>query len=177
MGHGGKVIGIDMAEPMLSIARQSSRKVSDNLTYDVIDFRKAFLEQLPVDTNSVDVVISNCVINLSPDKRKTFYEIFRILKPGGRIMISDIAYDEDIPLDIKYNEKLRGECIGGSFREDELFAMLYDINFEAAQVIKRFLYREVQGYKFYSITYSARKPAEGKKLQVVYRGPFAAIGS
>ena len=175
VGEKGSVIGIDMADAMLSIAETSKQKVVQNLGYVNIQFKKAYLEQLPLDDDSVDVVISNCVINLSPDKRKTFIEIARVLKRGGRLIISDIVYDTDIPLRIKYNEKLRGECIGGAFRENELFAMLRDIGLEGAQLVKRFLYREVEGHPFYSVTYSARKPTKVERQLILYRGPFAAI--
>ncbi len=175
VGASGKVIGIDMADAMLSLAEQANEQVAGNLGYNVVEFRRGFLEVLPLKSASVDVVISNCVINLSPDKRKTLAEIFRILKPGGRLVVSDIAYNEDIPLDIKYNEKLRGECIGGAFHERELFALLSDLHFEAATLLKRFFYREIRGYRFNSVTYSARKPAVTKQQDVIYRGPFAAL--
>jgi rSAM/selenodomain-associated transferase 2 len=175
VGPEGSVIGIDMAEAMLAVARKSKPEVVGNLGYDNIDFRKAFFEQAPIESGSVDVVISNCVINLSPDKRKVFSEIFRILKPGGRAVISDISYDEEIPLSIKYNEKLRGECIGGAFREDELFGLLGDLGFEAARVLKRFPYRQINGHSFYSITYSTTRPGRAEKKEVMYRGPFATI--
>jgi len=174
-GPAGRVIGIDMADSMLELARKSKPAVAQNLGYDTVDFRKGILEDLPIDSGIADVVISNCVINLSPDKRTTFLEIFRILKPGGRIMISDIAYDEEIPLSIKYNEKLRGECIGGAFRERELFGMLDDCGFESSRVEKRFLYREIKGHRFYSVTYAARKPSSPAATRLLYRGPFAAV--
>ena len=175
VGPTGRVIGIDMAEAMLAVANRSKTQVVENLGYDNIEFKKAFFEDAPVKTGSADVVISNCVINLSPDKRRTFSEIHRMLKPGGRLVISDICYEDDIPLDIKYNQKLRGECIGGAFKQDELFALLQDVGFEAARIVKRFLYRTVAGYHFYSITYSAGKAAAQKTHKLVYRGPFAAI--
>jgi ubiquinone/menaquinone biosynthesis C-methylase UbiE len=175
VGPAGKVIGIDMAEAMLAVAARSKARVVENLGYDNVEFKKAFFEDAPVETNSADVVISNCVMNLSPDKRKTFSEILRMLRPGGRLVISDICYEDEIPLDIKYNQKLRGECIGGAFKQDELFALLRDVGFEAARIVKRFLYRTVASYRFYSITYSARKAAARKVRRLVYRGPFAAV--
>jgi SAM-dependent methyltransferase len=175
VGPEGRVIGIDMADAMLALAEKSKQRVTAHLAYDTIEFKKAYLEQLPLMSNTVDVVISNCVINLSPDKRTTFAEISRILKPGGRMVISDIVYDEDIPLAIKYNEKLRGECIGGAFKESELFALLGDLNFEAATVKKRVFYREVKGHRFYSITYTAMKPQGAARKELIYRGPFAAL--
>ena len=138
VGPEGRVYGIDMADAMLNIARNSSKEVAKNLGYINVEFRKGFLEEIPVPSGTVGVVISNCVINLSPDKRRTFSEIMRVLKPGGRLCISDIVCEEDIPLDIKYNEKLRGECIGGAMRDGELFSMLEDLTFEGILVMKRF---------------------------------------
>ncbi|MHC4519954.1 MAG: DUF5714 domain-containing protein, partial [Planctomycetota bacterium] len=175
VGPAGTVIGIDMAEAMLAVAERSKAQVVENLGYDNVSFKKAFFEETPVASGSVDVIISNCVINLSPDKRRTFSEIFRMLKPGGRAVVSDICYEDDIPLDLKYNQKLRGECIGGAFKQDELFGLLADVGFEGARVVKRFPYRNVAGYTFYSITYSVRKPVRAKTERVLYRGPFAAV--
>jgi len=175
VGPEGKVHGIDMLDEMLGIAQKSSEKVAANLGYCNVEFHKGFLEKIPIDSETVDVVISNCVINLSPDKRRTFSEIMRILKPGGRLCISDIISKDDVPLDLKYNEKLRGECIGGAMRADELFAMLEDLGFESMYIQKRFLYRQVKGYDFYSITYSAYKHQKSTAQRLIYRGPFAAI--
>jgi MoaA/NifB/PqqE/SkfB family radical SAM enzyme/SAM-dependent methyltransferase len=175
VGPMGRVIGIDMADAMLAVAEKSKAKVVENLGYDNITFKKAYFEQTPVDSDTVDVIISNCVINLSPDKRRTFSEMFRMLKPGGRAVISDICYEDDIPLDIKYNQKLRGECIGGAFKQDELFALVADVGFSGARIVKRFPYRTVAGYVFYSITYDVRKPLPVSKKTVLYRGPFAGV--
>jgi len=175
VGPEGRVIGIDMAEATLIIAEKSKAQVIENLGYDNIAFKKAFFEETPVESDSVDVIISNCVINLSPDKRRTFAEMFRMLRPGGRAVVSDICYEDDIALDIKYNQKLRGECIGGAFRQDELFGLLADVGFAGARIVKRFPYRTVAGYMFYSITYDVRKPLPVTKTAVLYRGPFAGV--
>jgi MoaA/NifB/PqqE/SkfB family radical SAM enzyme/ubiquinone/menaquinone biosynthesis C-methylase UbiE len=175
VGSSGRIYGIDMADEMLRIARKSAEEVAENLGYCNVAFRKGFLEKISVDSGTVDVVISNCVINLSPDKRQTFREIIRILRPGGRICISDIVCDEDIPVNMKYNEKLRGECIGGAMKQTELVGMLEDLNFEGIYIFKRFLYRQVKGYNFYSITYTAYKPHQPSSRSLLYRGPFAAI--
>jgi len=157
-GPDGRVVGIDMGETMLGVANKARTSVIENLNYDNIEFREAFLESLPLEDDSVDVVISNCVVNLSPDKRRVFSEIFRVLKPGGRLVISDITYDTEIPLDIKYNEKLRGECIGGALRYQNLFGLLNDIGFSNSQMLSGYNYRTVKGYDFYSITYRSHKP-------------------
>jgi len=175
IGPAGKVIGIDMAEAMLAVAEASKVQVVANLGYDNVSFEKAFFERTPVESDSVDVIISNCVINLSPDKRRTFSEVVRMLKPGGRAVISDICYEDDIPLEIKYNEKLRGECIGGAFKQDDLFALLADVGLVGARIVKRFPYRAIAGHTFYSITYDARKARGTRKAAALYRGPFGTV--
>ncbi len=175
VGPKGRVIGIDMAEAMLEVAEKSRQQVTDNLGFNTVEFKKAFLEDLPLNSDSVDAMVSNCVINLSPDKRRTFKEVYRVLRPGGRLVISDIAHKDDIPLEIKYNEKLRGECIGGAFKEEELFGLLSDIGFQGATILKRYLYRTIAGHDFYSITYRAWKPSDQLKQVLMYRGPFASV--
>jgi MoaA/NifB/PqqE/SkfB family radical SAM enzyme/ubiquinone/menaquinone biosynthesis C-methylase UbiE len=175
VGREGKVIGIDMGDAMLRIANQTKTKVEKNLGYSNVKFIKAFLEELPLNNESTDVIISNCVINLSPDKRKVFSEIMRVLKLGGRLIISDITYDDDIPLKIKYNEKLRGECLGGALHYHDLFGLLDDLGFANSRIISSYLYRTVKGYDFYSITYEAFKSGGEKKFVMLERQPFKEI--
>ena len=170
VGAQGRVFGIDMGDAMLSLAEKAKEKVAKNLGYDNVKFKKAFLEKLPLADESANLVISNCVLNLSPDKRMVFSEVFRILKPGGRIVISDITYDAEIPLEIKYNETLRGECIGGALRYLDLFGLLNDIGFSEGSILKGYLYRTVKGCDFYSITYQAFKPADNE-APVLYNFP------
>lgn len=169
-GRSGRVIGIDMGDTMLNIANTAKAQVAKNLRYDNLEFKKAFLEDLPLADEYADVVISNCVVNLSPNKRRVFQEIFRVLKPGGRLVISDITHDEDIPLDIRYNETLRGECIGGALRYQDLFGLLNDIGFSDSRIEKGYPYRTVKGYTFYSITYKAFKPIPNQS-PVLYEFP------
>lgn len=169
-GPQGRVIGIDMGDTMLGVANATKARVVENLHYDNISFKKAFLENLPIDDHSVDAVISNCVVNLSPNKRRVFQEIFRVLKPNGRLIISDITYNENIPLEIKYNETLRGECIGGALRYHDLFGLLNDIGFSHSKIVKGYHYRTVKGHEFYSITYQAFKRPEGQP-PVLYEFP------
>jgi MoaA/NifB/PqqE/SkfB family radical SAM enzyme/SAM-dependent methyltransferase len=173
VGARGRVFGIDMTDDMLQLARASKKQVVDRLGYDNVEFHKGFLEDIPLAENSADVVISNCVINLSPDKRRTYLEIFRVLKPGGRLVVSDVVTDDTVAAAIKNNRKYRGECLGGAMRQDDLVAMLEDCGFDGIFLHKRYPYREVEGNCFYSLTYEAKKerPAGVELVRGVYRGP------
>ena len=175
VGAGGHVYGIDMTDEMLALARSSQVKVAQQLGYNNIDFKKGFLEEIPLPDETSDVVISNCVINLSPDKRKTLHEAFRILKPGGRLVVSDIVTDEPVPVTIKNNEQFRGECLGGAMTQEDLMAMLRAVGFTAIRLIKRFPYRNVDTTSFFSLTFSAVKPEEKATVEAIYRGPFGAV--
>ena len=175
VGPTGRVIGIDMTEEMLHLAEVAKATVTSRLGYDNVAFKKGFLEDIPLPDATADVVISNCVINLSPDKRQTLHEIFRILKPGGRLVVSDIVTDETIPVAIKNNEQFRGECLGGALRQEDLLAMLRGAGFGGASLVKRFPYRIEGDTQFYSLTFRAYKPEVAKQVEVIYRGPFAAV--
>ncbi|NDY72446.1 DUF5714 domain-containing protein [Desulfobacter hydrogenophilus] len=174
-GSRGRVIGIDMLDNMLALARQSLDDVADRLGYRNVDFKKGFLEQLPLDDNTADVVISNCVINLSEDKRQTFSEILRILKPGGRIFISDVVTDDPCPPEIQNDAKLRGECLSGALVQPHLISILESAGFSRIRIVKRFFYKEVLGHKFYSITYTAFRSLPPEKSRILYPGPYAAV--
>ncbi len=175
VGPEGKVIGVDMTREMITLANESRPKVAEKLGYDNTEFRHGFLEDLPLEDQSADVIISNCVINLSPDKRQTLHEAFRILKPGGRLVVSDIVSDNPVPPEIKNNPKLRGECLGGAFTLEDLMGMLSSAGFSTVKLRKRFPYRQIGGTSFYSLTFSARKPSGKENIEVIYRGPFAAV--
>ncbi len=180
VGKSGFVYGIDMTDEMLALASGSKAEVAEQLGYANVEFRKGFLEAIPLDAGVADVVISNCVINLSPDKRMTYQEIFRILKPGGRLVVSDIVTDVAIPARLKNNVRYRGECLGGAMQQEELVAMMEAAGFTAIRFIKRFPYRQVEGMDFYSLTYEAiRLSGEAEESvaskDVIYRGPHGAI--
>lgn len=175
VGPAGRVIGIDMTEEMLHLAEVAKAEVARRLGYGNVEFKKGFLEDLPLPDATADVVISNCVINLSPDKRQTLHEIFRILKPGGRLVVSDIVTDDPIPVAIKNNEQFRGECLGGAMRQEDLLGMLRGAGFAGASLVKRFSYRIEGETRFYSLTFRAHKPKEAHQVEVIYRGPFAAV--
>ena len=179
VGESGKVIGIDMTEQMLSIANQCRPIVSNNLGYDIVEFRKGFLEEIPVDDKSVDLITSNCVINLSPEKKKVFSEMWRILKDNGRIVISDIVSEEEVPEHISTNDKLWGECIAGSLTEEQFISYLEQAGFYGLQVIKKTYWKNVENYRFFSITlrgYKFEKRAGCVSIgqKAIYVGPFKA---
>ncbi len=175
VGPTGRVVGVDMLDEMLRLAREGARKVEAELGYGNVAFEKGLLEAIPLVDSSADVVLSNCVINLSVDKRRTFGEIRRVLRPGGRLVIADVVSDGPIPLEIRYNEKLRGECLGGAMRQEELLALLAECGFSGIRVLKRFPYRTVRGYRFFSLTYAAYRPSETERRSVIFRGPWAAV--
>jgi arsenite methyltransferase len=114
-GEKGRVIGIDMTEPMIEKARANVKK----LGYDNVEFRLGDIEDLPVESDSTDVVISNCVLNLVPDKEKAFSEIFRILKPGGHLSVSDIVSRGELPEKIKQAAEMYAGCVSGAIEIDE----------------------------------------------------------
>ncbi len=175
VGPTGHVYGIDMLDNMLQLADQSLKKVAVNLGYGNVRFKKGFLEDIPIGDNLSDVVISNCVVNLSEDKHKTFTEIFRILKPGGRLVISDVVTDSSFPASIQNDIKLRGECIAGAMVQSHLMVMLESIGFKHMCILKRFFYRKVQNHNFFSLTFTAYKPLIGELKTIMYPGPFAGV--
>ena len=180
VGPQGRAIGVDMTDPMLGVAGESKRGVAASLGYDVVEFRKGYLEDVPVEDDSADLVTSNCVINLSPDKRQVFGEVWRILKDHGRIVVSDIVADREVPPDLKVNVHLWGECISGALSEDEFVAELERAGFYGVSILKKQFWKEVEGHAFYSVTvrgYKFRKRAgcvfQGHRA--VYLGPYVSV--
>ena len=110
VGEAGHVIGVDMTPEMLTRARASAVRMG----IQNVEFREGYLESLPVEDGSVDVVISNCVINLSPDKPKVFREVFRTLKPGGRVAVSDIVSNGALPVSVQKDMQAWGACVAGA---------------------------------------------------------------
>src|SRR5512140_3728239 len=132
VGETGRVIGVDMTDDMLELARKNAaaRGVAN------VEFRKGFIEKLPVAGNSIDLVISNCVINLSPDKRAVFREIARVLKPGGQFSISDIVA-QNLPAWVRENARAYAACIAGAVSEQEYLAGLKAAGFTTAVAQER----------------------------------------
>lgn len=171
-GKNGKVTGIDMLDPMLAHAREGQAAVAKSLGFDNMDFRKGYLETLPLENDCADLLLSNCVLNLSTDKRRTFAEMFRVLKPGGRLTISDVVCETEPGPEIRNDDTLHGECIAGAQTQKNLCGLLEEAGFESLIMIKRFPYRTVGGHQFFSLTFSARKPQEDEMVKTVYRGPL-----
>jgi len=138
-GPTGRVIGVDMTDDMIARARENIRKAG----LDNIEVRKGIIEALPLEDASVDWVISNCVINLSPEKDRVFAEIFRVLKPGGRISISDIVA-RDLPNWVRRDEALYCSCVGGAVSEEEYKAGLHKAGLVDVEVKERLVYDQAQ---------------------------------
>jgi len=170
VGKNGRVMGVDMLDSMLKIARSGAEEVTQSLGYNNLTFAKGYLEALPEKDERFDVITSNCVLNLSSHKRKLFAEIFRVLKKGGRLVVSDVICDEEASATIRNDAKLSGECIGGALTQTHLLGLLRESGFENIQLLKRFFYREVQGHTFYSLTFEAYKPNVQKQIEVIYKG-------
>ncbi len=180
VGPTGRAIGVDMTPQMLKIAREAQRAVAANLRYDVVEFREGFMEEIPVEDNSVDLVTSNCVINLSPDKKRVFAEMWRVLKDHGRIVLADIVADRQVPPHQRKDPRLWGECISGALTEEEFLSYLERVGFYGVQVLKKTFWKEVEGYRFYSVTvrgYKYEKKAGCVYIgqTVTYLGPFKGI--
>ena len=175
VGKSGRVRGVDMLDSMLAIASQGAKEVAQQLGYNNLSFAKGYLESLPEPSQSYDVVTSNCVLNLSSHKRKLFGEIFRVLKNGGRLVVSDVVCDEEPSASIRNDGKLSGECIGGALTITHLLGLLRESGFENVRLLKRFFYRQVQGHSFYSLTFEAHKPQISPLQTVMYQGPLARL--
>ena len=176
VGARGRVVGVDMLDPMLALAREGAEHVRATLGFDNLRFEKGYLESLPLESESVDVALSNCVINLSPDKRTTFTEIARVLRPGGRLVVSDVVCESEPDPSIRNDDQLKGECIAGALTQRDLFGLLDETGFTNVRALKRFPYRVVNGHPFFSLTFSAVKPAPDEaRGRVMYTGPLPAV--
>lgn len=130
VGPGGRVIGVDMTAEMVARARENAREAG----YANVEFRLGEIEHLPVADASVDVIMSNCVINLSPNKPQVFREAFRVLRPGGRLAISDIVALETMPEEIRKDLAFYAGCIAGAATKAELEAMLLEAGFDRIRI-------------------------------------------
>ena len=133
VGEEGRVIGVDMTPEMIEQARENAR----NAKVDNVEFRQGLIEEMPVESATVDVLISNCVINLSPDKPAVFREAFRVLKPGGRLAVSDIVLTEPLPAVVASNIEAYVGCVAGASLLDDYLGFLRNAGFEGVEVVER----------------------------------------
>ena len=220
VGPKGRIIGVDMTDEMLEVARRSAPIVAERIGYSNVEFRKGRIQDLALDlelldrqlkqnpitdaasflaadelaeelrfkhpliaTDSVDVVVSSCVLNLvePKSKRQLFDEIFRVLKKGGRAVISDIVSDEEVPEEMQSDPELWSGCISGALTEERFLAAFENAGFYGIQILKRDAqpWRTVQGIEFRSVTIEAFKGKQGECLErnqaVIYRGPFKEV--
>jgi ubiquinone/menaquinone biosynthesis C-methylase UbiE len=220
VGASGKVIGVDMTDDMLEVAKRNAPIVAERIGYANVEFRKGRIQDLALDlelldqalrenpisdaasflaadelaanlrvnqpmiaTDTIDVVVSNCVLNLveSRLKRQLFDEIFRVLKKGGRAVISDIVADEEIPQHLKNDAYLWSGCISGAYTEEGFLQAFADAGFYGIEILKRddAAWQTVEGIEFRSVTIQAWKGKQGpcfeRNQAVIYQGPFLKV--
>jgi len=220
VGPNGKVIGVDMTNEMLEVARRNAPVVAERIGYANVEFRKGRIQDLALDlekldhelkkkpitdaasflradelaeelrvkhpliaTDSIDVVVSSCVLNLVEPRSKPqlFDEIFRVLKKGGRAVISDIVSDEVVPEELQNDPELWSGCISGALTEEGFLVAFEKAGFYGIQILKRDVrpWRMVEGIEFRSVTIEAFKGKQGECFErnqaVIYRGPFKEV--
>lgn len=220
VGPAGRVLGVDMTDEMLEVARRNAPIVAQRLGYANVEFRKGCIQDLALDlerldaelarrpitnaaaflaadelaeelritypliaTDLIDVVVSNCVLNLVEprSKRQLFGEIFRVLRKGGRAVISDIVSDEAVPAHLQNDPELWSGCISGAFTEERFLQAFADAGFYGIQILKRDEqpWRTVEGIEFRAVTVQAFKGKQGpcfeRNQAVIYLGPFKEV--
>jgi len=220
VGPLGRVIGVDMTDEMLEVARRNAPIVAERIGHANVEFRKGRIQDLALDleqldrelqarpitdaasflradeladelrvmrplvaTDSIDIVVSNCVLNLveAKSKRKLFEEIFRVLRRGGRAVISDIVSDEEVPEQLQNDPQLWSGCISGALTEQGFLKAFSDAGFYGIQILKRDAqpWQTVEGIEFRSVTIEAFKGKQGpcfeRNQAVIYRGPFKEV--
>jgi arsenite methyltransferase len=144
VGPTGKAYGLDMTDEMLALANDNKRRAGA----ENVEFLRGEIEQIPLPDESVDVVISNCVINLSGDKRKVLTEAFRVLKPGGRFAVSDVVVRGDVPAAVKTNMELWIGCVAGALEEQEFLDLLSDVGFDKPSIEPTRIYKAADAAAF-----------------------------
>ena len=132
-GPDGRVIGVDFTPEMIAKAKENARK----LDYQNVEFRQGDIESLPLTSNIVDVVVSNCVLNLVPNKRQALSEVLRVLKPGGHFSISDVVLKGELPQNIQQAAELYAGCVSGALQESDYLGIIHELGFEQVSVQKR----------------------------------------
>jgi SAM-dependent methyltransferase len=136
VGEQGRVIGVDMTEDMVA----KGRLLAEQHGFGNVEFRLGYIEQLPVDSGTVDVVISNCVINLTPDKLASFTEVHRVLKPGGRILISDLVTAGELPPDVRASAAAWADCLAGAMDKEAYLSTIRRAGFSEVVVVSESAY-------------------------------------
>jgi ubiquinone/menaquinone biosynthesis C-methylase UbiE len=156
VGPSGHVIGIDMTEAMIKKARENAAKAS----HENVEFRLGQIEQIPVDTNTADIVISNCVINLAPDKERVFREIYRVLKPGGRFVVSDVIAKGSIPEADRRDMEMWAGCIAGALEKELYLDIVRRTGFVDLDIKSEveYDYKKSDAFALASMTLEAFKP-------------------
>jgi len=176
VGPSGKAYGLDMTDEMLALARENQRKAG----IENVEFLRGEMEDIPLPDNSVDVVISNCVINLSADKDRVLREAFRVLKPGGRFAVSDIVVRGEIPREIRRSVELWVGCMAGALEEKEYLTKLATAGFETVTVEATRVYRVDEARELLSssgIDVDAIAPlVDGKFISAFVRAKKATSG-
>lgn len=176
-GHSGKVIGIDFTEAMIKKARANAEKFG----FNNVEFRQGDIEEMPVSDNLADVIVSNCVLNLVPDKQKVIHEIFRVLKPGGHFSISDIVMAGRLPQALKEDAEMYAGCVSGAIQKETYLGYIKEVGFENIvlqkekgiilpdDILSRYLTsEEISDYNqgetgIFSITVFAQKPGQNQE--------------
>ena len=147
VGPSGKVYGLDMTDEMLALARENQKKAG----VDNVEFLKGEIEEIPLPDNSVDVIISNCVINLSADKDRVLREAFRVLKPGGRLAVSDVVIRGEMPAEIRKSVELWIGCIAGALRDTAYIDKLEAAGFQSIEIEPTRIYTAEDARRFFGV--------------------------
>lgn len=133
VGEKGKVIGLDMTETMINKARENA----DKLGFNNVEFRLGDIEKMPISEDSIDVIVSNCVLNLVPDKKKAFSETFRVLKPGGHFSVSDVVLKGELPASLKNDAEMYAGCVSGAIQGKDYLSIIQQSGFTEIKVQKQ----------------------------------------
>ncbi len=133
VGDSGKIVGIDMTEQMINKANENN----DKLGYKNVEFRLGEIEDMPIENDTADVVVSNCVLNLVPDKEKAFAEMYRIIKPGGHFCVSDIVLKGELPEGLKKSAEMYAGCVSGAIQQDDYLEIINSAGFKNVEIKKK----------------------------------------